>query len=301
MAAVMANDAAPGNDAVQVLSNSHLKWRIHKKKTRVSWSYQSKIFELWGIKWYLKCWRENQKKVAVYFVLDKKYPSNVKKISFKCRCNVVVGEEEVSLIREIEYTSWGSRTETIYPNNINNKNLYNKQIFSAPVDIDVEIEVPCIINVLGEEVTGEYINKTAYKKQIQFNEPTQTQLDRMEEKINNIENVLKMIQIQLQMNEEQKMNHVDNVENIVKVNKDKSDKQMFRHWVQNVLKLPEYYNIFVDNGAETLSVIQMFGMNELEMIGITKIGHKMQILKEIQKLQEPVSYNKPQEGGTAYI
>ena len=78
------------------------------------------------------------------------------------------------------------------------------------------------------------------------------------------------------------------------------EKQEFKDWIEKQLKLPEYYDVLVENGIDKLSVVQLLTKDELQEMGITKIGHKIQILKEIQSLKQR-SDNQPAEGGTAYI
>merc|ERR1712039_981738 len=65
-----------------------------------------------------------------------------------------------------------------------------------------------------------------------------------------------------------------------------SETAKFKQWLEDTVKMGEYYDLFVENGVENLSVVQMFGMNELAEIGINKIGHRMIILKAIKALQE---------------
>ena len=187
--------------------------------------------------------------------------------------------------------------------------------------IDMDLELICVEDTKGKDVTSKYRNKSEQK----FDDETQSQLDKMEENMNKMMQTINQIQhtltsIQLQINEEQKVNGDgdngglqkqikeinENVKKILKngvvsggVGKmeDDSEKGRFRTWVENVLKLPEYYELFTENGVETYDVIKMFTIKELEMVGITKIGHKMKIMNEIQKLQQ----SQPQEGGTQYL
>merc|ERR1711879_1036026 len=64
-----------------------------------------------------------------------------------------------------------------------------------------------------------------------------------------------------------------------------SDAEKFKQWLEGTVKLGEYYDLFVENGVENLSVVQMFGMEELTMIGIKKIGHRLQLKKAIDVLK----------------
>ena len=95
-----------------------------------------------------------------------------------------------------------------------------------------------------------------------------------------------------------------NMQQLLSGNKDEykmdKDRQEFKDWIEKELKLPQYYDLFVKNGVETLKVMQMFTMNELKDIGISKIGHRMQILHAVIQSKQKSS-DKAAEGDTAYI
>ena len=60
------------------------------------------------------------------------------------------------------------------------------------------------------------------------------------------------------------------------------------------------------NGVETLEVAAMLTVSELSIIGIKKIGHKMQILSAVAALKQNSTLSpaqeRPMEGGpTAYL
>ena len=64
------------------------------------------------------------------------------------------------------------------------------------------------------------------------------------------------------------------------------DKKKFKEWFEKILKLPQYYDVFLANGIDTLEIVQLVTMNELKQLNITLIGHTMKILKEIAKLKQ---------------
>lgn len=60
---------------------------------------------------------------------------------------------------------------------------------------------------------------------------------------------------------------------------EKSNCRELKDWLTNIVKLPKYYNAFVDNGFDDLSfVIGMIREQDLIMIGIDKVGHRRKIL-----------------------
>ena len=57
------------------------------------------------------------------------------------------------------------------------------------------------------------------------------------------------------------------------------------NWLLNILKLPQYYDTFKQNGLETLHLIsQLESIQDLEYIGITQKGHQIVIMNAIRKL-----------------
>eukprot|EP00484_Ammonia_sp_Unknown_P002633 CAMPEP_0197055342 /NCGR_PEP_ID=MMETSP1384-20130603/63515_1 /TAXON_ID=29189 /ORGANISM="Ammonia sp." /LENGTH=269 /DNA_ID=CAMNT_0042488887 /DNA_START=22 /DNA_END=831 /DNA_ORIENTATION=- len=60
----------------------------------------------------------------------------------------------------------------------------------------------------------------------------------------------------------------------------------FMRWLQHIVKLPEYYHLFVENGLDSLDTVQMVTADTLRTIGITKVGHQMKILHQIRVLQQ---------------
>eukprot|EP01084_Bolivina_argentea_P264724 448528_1 len=56
-----------------------------------------------------------------------------------------------------------------------------------------------------------------------------------------------------------------------------------KEWFINNVKLPEYYQIFKDNGFERLSVIKTMSESDLKEIGIDKLGHRRAIMTAIQQ------------------
>ena len=141
-----------------------------------------------------------------------------------------------------------------------------------------------------------------------------TKMDKMMHQMNEMQT--KLNDLELRMNEEQKNDNNDDLRNQMNEmnkkinipmsnnNNDNSmnkDKQEFKQWITVKLNLPEYYDVFVEQGIDTLKVVQLMTKEELIEMGINKVGHRMQILKEIQLLQQQSNANQPQEGGTAYV
>ena len=72
-----------------------------------------------------------------------------------------------------------------------------------------------------------------------------------------------------------------------------------RGWLSSVVKLPDYFDIFVSNGFDDLSIIQEIqNENDLIELGIEKKGHRLKLMREIQKLRIE---NNQREGGESIM
>ena len=57
-------------------------------------------------------------------------------------------------------------------------------------------------------------------------------------------------------------------------------------WLRDTVRLSEYIDLFMENGMENMDVILLLTENELDIMNIEKLGHRMKILNEIEKLKE---------------
>eukprot|EP01083_Nonionella_stella_P091140 254736_1 len=65
--------------------------------------------------------------------------------------------------------------------------------------------------------------------------------------------------------------------------KDKMDDELFL-WLKNTVKLEQYYYLFVKNGFEDLESMKYVQLNELTVIGVYKLGHRLKLLDHINQL-----------------
>eukprot|EP01084_Bolivina_argentea_P164024 285238_1 len=77
-------------------------------------------------------------------------------------------------------------------------------------------------------------------------------------------------------------NNISN--NIKNENDTTSEHDKLRQWLTNTVKLPQYYQMFIDNGVNQLSVLELLDMKSLTEIGVSKIGHRLKILHLIKQL-----------------
>ena len=85
----------------------------------------------------------------------------------------------------------------------------------------------------------------------------------------------------------------------------KYDRRSLRVWLENNVKLAQYYDTFIAAGYESIEfVIEINHVNELTEIGIQLPDHQMKIMAEIKKLRN-VRNNEmdesmiPHQGGVA--
>eukprot|EP01083_Nonionella_stella_P286934 976631_1 len=74
-----------------------------------------------------------------------------------------------------------------------------------------------------------------------------------------------------------------------------NDQHDMKSWFENVLKLPQYYELFMDEGYEDMSYFDesVTESDLLNDIGIKKKPHRRKILNEIKKLTGKTSKTKP--------
>ena len=70
-------------------------------------------------------------------------------------------------------------------------------------------------------------------------------------------------------------------------NKDKElslEQKRLKTWFMSKVRLPQYFDVFMENDIVDLEVVYRIGKDELKDMGINKVGHQMRILQEIENL-----------------
>merc|ERR1712228_566526 len=66
-----------------------------------------------------------------------------------------------------------------------------------------------------------------------------------------------------------------------------ADQQMVKEWLQCIVELPQYFDLFIENGYESIKFIKtMQSKTELQEIGIHKLGLQTLLWSEIKNLKE---------------
>ena len=81
-------------------------------------------------------------------------------------------------------------------------------------------------------------------------------------------------------------------ESLQKRNQTDDELEAVRHWMCKEVKMPQYLDLFIENGFDHLSVIQALTMNDLLEMGIEKKGHRIRIVQAIAMLKATGSGNQ---------
>eukprot|EP01083_Nonionella_stella_P267681 904363_1 len=82
------------------------------------------------------------------------------------------------------------------------------------------------------------------------------------------------------------MQRIESIEKVMDENEE-SEKDVIKRWLMDIVKLAQYYSLFVGNGYDTLRcVAAMKDKSELQEIRITLPGHQTRIIREIKRLNQ---------------
>ena len=196
----------------------------------------------------------------------------------------------------------------------------------------VELNLAAVYNENDEDIIDQYIGNRAKSPQKRPQSESTANLSKIGQSLKSLtvrvdsltaamEAIQKqMISMQTRMDEEQKENTNDVQQQIDEMKAslqklimksdvidDNTEEAVFKKWIVNTLKYPEYYELFVENGVDTLNVAKLVTKSELKAIGINKIGHQLKIMEGIQALKQnenkppAPAYQQPVEGGTLMI
>jgi len=263
--------------------------------------FKSPIVKMLGFKWYLM-WYPNYKSEdrTQFFLSIGKLPGGVASVTVNYHLSLEetdTGFAEENKLFDHNHSSWGWYKKTLM-----SKEIANMKTFTFKVHIQLQAVHDNDKNDISDQYT---VGANDEQKAQGTPAVSDGKMRALELRVNRMAGDIETIkaslqQIQLQISEEEKVD-ADNVslqqqidELTVSVHKllsgnakeDDSEKGAFKNWVQNVLKLPEYLDVFVENGVETLNVAAMLTVSDIVDMGITKIGHKKLIGSAIEKLKQ---------------
>ena len=88
--------------------------------------------------------------------------------------------------------------------------------------------------------------------------------------------------IQRQLTEVRKMSGKMNVNDDEK--EELNDKEKVQKWLEEQVKLPQYFELFIQQGFDDLDSIKDITKDDLNEMGVDKVGHQRKILKNASSI-----------------
>ena len=97
------------------------------------------------------------------------------------------------------------------------------------------------------------------------------------------------ISIQLKQMEDNIMKKLVSMENRFMMRQpgsteEKKEEKTVKQWLENVVRLPQYYDMFINHGFDDLEIVGDMTIDNLKQIGVNKLGHQIKIIKYAKKL-----------------
>jgi len=296
--------------ATATASNTY-SWKIDDiatfKKAVNCFEYSSPVFEMHGFRWSLCIFpngsQKSKKGNVNYFVMLKSMPPAYNKITVNIKLKLI----ELNILSSFPFSFTDNRltsgwlTGTLRTNDIINLNS---------ITFSVEITLNDIYGINGNLISDNdqkmNDNKPLFTKQsseliLDSNSMNNSRLDALSasiesltSKMDNITTSIQQFKIEQEGNDDNFNNIVADLNNIKKIlNINKTDlnqlndnNKQLKLWLQNECKLGQYFDLFMKNGIEDLFIAKLLTMDTITDIGITKIGHKIKILHQIDILKQ---------------
>ena len=114
----------------------------------------------------------------------------------------------------------------------------------------------------------------------------------MDEELKKLQGLRREMEIEREEMRKQQMNQINDEEKEYHINHDKEDEidnameYAVKSWLKHTVRLSQYIDNFIKNGFDDIEVIQeTMSMDDLDEIGIKKLGHKKKIMLFIDKLK----------------
>eukprot|EP00484_Ammonia_sp_Unknown_P019217 CAMPEP_0197036396 /NCGR_PEP_ID=MMETSP1384-20130603/13906_1 /TAXON_ID=29189 /ORGANISM="Ammonia sp." /LENGTH=667 /DNA_ID=CAMNT_0042466573 /DNA_START=33 /DNA_END=2032 /DNA_ORIENTATION=- len=105
---------------------------------------------------------------------------------------------------------------------------------------------------------------------------------RKQQKINKI--------LKLQQQQQQQSPHAQTCTNAVETGTASTDScsehDKVQQWLTEIVRLPQYFGLLLENGYDDLESIEDLTVSELQQIGIEKVGHRKKLIKYAGKLRQ---------------
>ena len=128
-------------------------------------------------------------------------------------------------------------------------------------------EILTIINKLREDMNQMMVNQEDLRKELK--ELRQNQLHAVGRTHNSVRGDEKLKNI----HEERNQREAD------------VDGGRLKEWIENEVKLPQYFDLLMENGFEDMESMKDITMEHLQEIGISKLGHRVKFMKAVTTLK----------------
>eukprot|EP01083_Nonionella_stella_P123908 373707_1 len=290
------------------------------KTAKPGTSFKSPVFSLLNLRWLLEVCPNGQNAkssgTASIFLTLLALSDKVKSIRINRKYTLaeldVLHDSNKTLTHEhMACASWPKVT-------VKTQDLQKCTQFTFKVDVDLY----AVFDKDDNDITNRYLQTEEIKTDSPASShiPLNTaildsivmQIEQMNTKITAMQQ--KIIKIELQLNEEQKSDETDDrlnkmmnemkrikqtMNTLSASNNMDPEQQKVKSWLEKV-RLPQYFDNFMNNGIDELSVVALLDKATLKDIGIDVIGHQMKILNHVKQL---LSQNVENEGtgDTAYM
>ena len=314
-------------------SNSTYSWNVSDpsviqkmKAAKHGVRFFSPIFKLHNLRWQVEIWPNGQSDKSEgktqTFINLVSLPPSIRQITVR-RTQELLGTDARTT------TSRDLNKDRMYCPSWHESDAKTVRGFIMKKDhfvINVDIQILTMYDEENNEVSDQYLSveesgqgtiglptKNFFNEQLQLMtaqlDSVLSKMEQFDTRIGEMEN--RMEGIQLRMDEEQKDGNMDQVmQEIATLKKQvkqlmlkehmSPEQQKLKSWLENTVKMPDYFDVFIEGGIEDLETVSMLTKNELNDIGISKVGHQVKILGAAKKL--PLHQNNEMvEGGTLLI
>eukprot|EP01083_Nonionella_stella_P176759 619334_1 len=288
------------------ITDPSLVQQMKNAKNESKWT--SPTFSAGGFKWYLDVYPngidKSWKGYVDHFLFLAFLPPKVKSIRVRY---------ELRLMETDSVDKHSGHSKSFDKSNMNwgwSRKLLHNQIqnlrtltFSAKVDVlgvidhednDITSLYVCMDSEESKHSALEHAKQSELKLMV-------AQLDSLANSVNQLVNNIRSLQqrvtdVERRTNDDEK-DDPDNMWAEIKVIKQDlrklspiakmNPKQLkLKSWLENQVGFPQYYEMFMNNGIEDLSIASMLTMETIKNMGIDKVGHQMKLLRAVSKLND---------------
>eukprot|EP01083_Nonionella_stella_P288471 981610_1 len=300
------------------ITDPSLVRQIKNAKNNAKWS--SPTFAGGGFRWYLD-FRPNGHTnkymgYAIIFLCLASLPPKVKSIQIRKEFRLI--ETDAGHSANSTYAK-GTMSLGWQATQLQTKEIQNLTAFTFSVKIDI-----CgVYDHEDNDITNQYINtnneeskhsplqcaKQCDQKLLEVRLDSLTSsVDKLANSVQSLEQ--RLVDLEQRTNEEQKDNNNDTLDKLTAemkvmkqdlrklstIAKANPKRLALQSWLENKVGFPQFYDTFVENGIEDLSIASLLTMESIKGMGIDKIGHQMKILRAVTEL----NHKNINEGDTAY-